>query len=207
MRNPNDKLWDIPVQKRNIASENYRMPTIHPSMYRARQNETKPDPHPLTRLKPKNNIFSKELNQYHDLIDHNILDTFLTNQRKKTEATYCKTNLSPKSPSLGVIITKKRTHADLVQYFHAACFSPVKSTFEKAIKKNFFNTWPGLTPQLVTKHLHTPTATTQGHLHQEQQNLQSKKSPALSVTATNKVKEHLRKLRAKQKNGEHWRMI
>ena len=58
---------------------------------------------------------------------------------------------------------------------HAACFSPVRSTFAAAIKKNFFKTWPGLTPEIITKHLPSVIATTQGHLHQEHQNLQSTK--------------------------------
>ena len=103
---------------------------------------------------------------------------------------------------LSVIIRKKQTHTELVQYLHATGFSPVKSTFEHAIKKNFFKMWPGLTRELVTKHLYTPTATVQGHQHQERQKLQSTKAPALSVTSTNKIKEHLKKLRAKQKKSE-----
>jgi hypothetical protein len=71
---------------------------------------------------------------------------------------------------MAVIIQKKKTHTELVQYLHAACFSPVKSTFEKAIKNKHFQSWPGLTAQIL-KHLPTSVATTQGHIHQERQNL------------------------------------
>jgi hypothetical protein len=33
---------------------------------------------------------------------------------------------------------------DLINYLHAACFSPVKSTWIKAIKNGNFSSWPGL---------------------------------------------------------------
>jgi hypothetical protein len=34
---------------------------------------------------------------------------------------------------------------DLIKYLHAACFSPVKSTWITAIKNGHFTSWPGLT--------------------------------------------------------------
>ena len=46
----------------------------------------------------------------------------------------------------------KKKH-DTVTYLHKAAFSPVKSTRIKAIKAGIFNTWPGLTSDLVMKHL------------------------------------------------------
>ena len=47
-------------------------------------------------------------------------------------------NTTPKTPKLNIILRKKETHMNLVKYLHAACFSPVPSTFKKAIKKVFF---------------------------------------------------------------------
>jgi hypothetical protein len=38
-----------------------------------------------------------------------------------------------------------QTKVELAQHLHAACFSPVKSTFVKAIQNN----WPGLTADLI----------------------------------------------------------
>ena len=76
-------------------------------------------------------------------------------------------------PSLNVIIRIATTAKDLVLYLHAACFSPPKSTFLKAVKNNNFIGWPGLTPDLVNKHLSNTIATTKGHIRQEQQGLQS----------------------------------
>jgi hypothetical protein len=49
---------------------------------------------------------------------------------------------------------------DLINYLHAACFSPVKSTWITAIKNGNFTSWPGLTEHAVEKHLSKSTSTT-----------------------------------------------
>ena len=74
---------------------------------------------------------------------------------------------------LSVIIQKSTTKRDLVQFYHAAMFSPAISTFYKAVKNGNFQTWPGLTPELITKYLQPTVATHYGHMKQERQNLQS----------------------------------
>ena len=74
-----------------------------------------------------------------------------------------------------VIIRKKQPKSQLSQYLHATCMSPVPSTFLKAIRNNNFITWPGLTTELITKHLPKTIATVQGHLKTERQGLQSTK--------------------------------
>ena len=79
----------------------------------------------------------------------------------------------PPDQKVSVIIKRKETHTDLMKYLHACCFSPVSSTWIKAITNNNFTTWPGLTADLVRKHLPKSTATVQGHLHRECQHLQS----------------------------------
>jgi hypothetical protein len=45
----------------------------------------------------------------------------------------------------------------LINYLHAACFSPVKSTWITAIKNGNFSSWPGLTEHAVEKHLSKST--------------------------------------------------
>ena len=52
---------------------------------------------------------------------------------------------------------------ELAQYLHTAYFCPVRSTFEKAIKMNYFKTRPGLTTNIL-KDLPTSVATVQGHI-------------------------------------------
>ena len=56
---------------------------------------------------------------------------YMYKQTRKDASQYAPITLQ--SPSMAVIIQKKKTHTELAQYLHAACFSPVKSTFEKAI--------------------------------------------------------------------------
>jgi hypothetical protein len=64
---------------------------------------------------------------------------------------------------------------DLINYLHAVCFSPVKSTWITAIKNRNFSSWPGLTEHAVEKHLSKSTSTTKGHFNQQRQNARSTK--------------------------------
>jgi hypothetical protein len=64
---------------------------------------------------------------------------------------------------------------DLINYLHAACFSPVKSTLITAIKNGNFSTWPGLNEHSVEKYLSKSTTTTKGHLNQQRQNARTTK--------------------------------
>ena len=59
---------------------------------------------------------------------------------------------TPPKPSLNVIIRKSTTAKDLAIYLHAACFSPAKHTFIKAIQNNHFISWPGLTASLIIEY-------------------------------------------------------
>ena len=74
---------------------------------------------------------------------------------------------------LNVIIQKSTTKKDLVQFYHAAAYSPAIPTFLRAVQNGNFQSWPGLTPDLIRKHLTPMIATHFGHLNQERQNLQS----------------------------------
>jgi hypothetical protein len=59
---------------------------------------------------------------------------------------------------------------DLINFLHAACLSPVKSTWIKAIKNGNLSSWPGLTEHAVEKKLSKSTSTTKGNLNQQRQN-------------------------------------
>jgi hypothetical protein len=63
----------------------------------------------------------------------------------------------------------------LINYLHAACFSPVKSTWITAIQNGNFTSWPGLTEHAVENHLSKSTSTTKGHLNQQRQNARATK--------------------------------
>ena len=79
----------------------------------------------------------------------------------------------PKDQYISIIIPKNTTKKELVQFYHAAMFSPTKDTFIRAIRNGNFQSWPGLTTETATKFLTSTIATQFGHLKQERQNLQS----------------------------------
>jgi hypothetical protein len=66
-------------------------------------------------------------------------------------------------------------HKELINYLHAACFSPVKSTWITAIKNGHFTSWSGLTERAVEKHLSKSSATVNRHLNQQRMNTRSTK--------------------------------
>jgi hypothetical protein len=72
------------------------------------------------------------------------------------------------------------TFEELMQFLHAACFSPAPATWIQAIQRGHFTTWPGLTAEAVRKHLPKSIATAKGHMDQTRQNTRTTKTkPAL----------------------------
>lgn len=71
------------------------------------------------------------------------------------------------------ILRLDQPKADLASYHHAALGSPVSSTLLRAIRRGHLTTWPGLTTQLIAKHLPKSIATTLGHQDQEAKNIRS----------------------------------
>jgi hypothetical protein len=78
----------------------------------------------------------------------------------------------------------------LINYLHAACFSPVKSTWIMAIKNGNFSSWPGLTEHAVEKHFSKSTSTTKGHLNQQRQNARTTKIKDAQVLVTEPGIDH-----------------
>ena len=67
------------------------------------------------------------------------------------------------------------TKGYLVCYLHLSAFSPVISTWTSAIDAGYYTTWPGLTSQLVHKHLPKALETAQVYLRQQRRNVRSTK--------------------------------
>jgi hypothetical protein len=92
---------------------------------------------------------------------------------------------SPPSPTLqansAYTTTNKR---DLAQFLHQCCYSPTSSALITAIQHGNFATWPGLTAELIRKHLPKSDATVKGHLRQSFKNLRSTQTPNLVPTDT-----------------------
>ena len=167
-RNKTDGLWDIPIKKSAITTQCCPSPPIHPSMYSSTNTEPKTKPKRVTFTPATHEHVACHLTHLSTLASYNQWNNELDSQQAWN--TKYKAN---------VILRKKQTHAELAKYLHAACYSPVTSTFTKAIDKGHFKTWPGLTSNLINKHLPVSIATVKGHLVQERQHLQTSRPKCL----------------------------
>ncbi|KAL9183011.1 hypothetical protein ACHAXT_004798 [Thalassiosira profunda] len=68
-----------------------------------------------------------------------------------------------------------------IQWMHATCGYPVKSTWLKAIKACNFHGWPLLSERAVRKYYPETTETPKGHMTQSRQGVRSTKSKPLEV--------------------------
>ncbi len=91
----------------------------------------------------------------------------------------------PAANSIQPVAHKIKDH---IKFLHAACFSPVPSTWLHAISKNHFTTWPAINRSNVAKHMPHSPATVKGHMDQIRQNLRSTKPPP-NPDGTNKTFE------------------
>ena len=143
VRNHVDKLWDIPIQKTVLQSNNCVIPPVHPSLYPSSGIPSKTWPskskvlHPPVKRKVKNhtditNISMATLNSL--IKRQQNLDPNLSTELQPQEKLAILTPI-PEQPSLHVIIWKKQTKMELAKYLHACLLSPVTSTLLKAIKK------------------------------------------------------------------------
>ena len=91
-----------------------------------------------------------------------------------------------------------KSKSTLVEYHHASCWSPTHSGWGKAITKNFSTSWPGLSTDLVHKHInkkinHTwvPPATAKGpQINTRKGNAFITRSGARPVTKIHAVRKH-----------------
>ena len=88
-------------------------------------------------------------------------------------------------PSVANTVYKMRTQSDLAQYLHRACWSPVTSTWITAINAGHYATFPGLTTDLVNKHLPKSPNTYKGHAKRHRQHVRStQSSPKMTADLT-----------------------
>ena len=178
-RNRRDDLWDIPITKTTLSEDKYQHRSV-PTLNGA--TKAPPRRHRTNLVRDVNHISRQECAHH---INRQL------QQDCKHESTYTATALD-KEHKLSIIIRKKQTQHDLVRYLHAACFAPVPSTWTKAIRNNNFITWPGLTVDLVNRHLPPSIATVRGHVHRERKHLQSSKTQVIK-----------REVRLKKENKEN----
>ena len=73
----------------------------------------------------------------------------------------------------------------LIAYLHATAGYPVKSTWQAAVKRGAYNSWPGLTSGLVARYCPDAPQTIQGHMAQPRTHIRSTRpstTPTLAPT-------------------------
>ena len=113
-------------------------------------------------------VRNKIFNDFHGL--HAIIDDNIKPLADKWKAREEKIE---HKPQINVILQKNKTKEDLAIFHHTSICAPVAQTLVLAIKKIFFITFPGLTPDLISKNLPVSEETEMGHMNQERQGLQS----------------------------------
>ena len=84
-------------------------------------------------------------------------------------------NFKSKYLKVNYIIQRKKSKHDLAHYLHRCAMSPKISTFQAAIGRGNFVTWPGIDNINFKNIIRTTEATEKGHMDQELQGLQSTK--------------------------------
>jgi hypothetical protein len=100
--------------------------------------------------------------------------------------------VDPVQPPLALAnnVQRLQTKEQLCGFLHRADGHPVKKTWLAAIKAGEYATWPGLTYELVSKHLQNTEETAMGHLQKRRQNTRSTKpqpTPVLNNTVEGTV--------------------
>ena len=152
------------------------------------------------KIKPKQ-THKRKRQQTKNLSQNDTFDKILYDELVKDKNIYGPAQVFEDTNLINIIIQKKKTHMELAQFLHGACFSPVTSSWTKAIKRGPFASWPGLTPQLIKKYCPPSVASAQGHMHQEQQGLQSTKTTKPADNMRD-IKQKLQRLLQKKKDHE-----
>ena len=179
-RNCIDGLYDIEVHPK--IKENYILPKLNSIIsQQAMQQPTYLTSKKKIHFTPKSkkSVQNMTIKKFNNI----ILPIIEDNAKSLLPVPLIKTS------KLNVIIRKNKTKKDLVKFLHAAAWSPVTDTWIKAIKNNHFTTWPGLSPELVRKHLPPSVATAEGHMKQERQGLQSTKTKTLKLKNNKAIRE------------------
>ena len=127
-------------------------------------DRSKGESHYKKHIQPENKILSGPRNTNDGLWDIHVPSNTTT---KSSTAEH----------QANAIIKKDTSKKELAQYLHATAGYPVLSTFNTAIKKGNFISWPGIESLSFTKHLPKSMQTSKGHLDQERKNLQSTQVP------------------------------
>ena len=99
------------------------------------------------------------------------------------DSTTVSINLPYPTDIVANVMTNSYSKRDLAQFHHQTLLSPPKSTLITAIDNGQLSTFPGLTKELIQKHLPPSTATDKGHLHRVKQGIQSTRKNTAAIKA------------------------
>ena len=100
-----------------------------------------------------------------------ITDQFYANLATHIPTYMAANAVSHQHAAFSIITTSSR--AQLAMYHHQSLGSPPASTLLKAIRNHQLRTFPGLTTELISKHLPPSKATAKGHMVRTRQGVQS----------------------------------
>ena len=167
IRNTTDGCWDI-----NLAKP--VLPPTHPGLY---TTTSKPSFTACATFSPQTTMsstkpsFQNPFCGMEELIKDNEFDNIINSIQKQDRITNV-VPVSVISPTLNVIICKRTLKGDLAEFLHHSLFAPVVPTLIKAINNGHLDTFPGLTSNLIRKHLRPSIPSAKGHIKQERQNVQ-----------------------------------
>ena len=141
-RNRTNGLWDIPipyygVYKKTVKKNNNIQPPTHMAMYMEIEQPSTSKP---LQNKRKNSMQQKFCNAFQDLEDFAEVNECNYEVEPQFKIERCKHNIADltqanvTSPSISATLRKNKTKEDLINFHHAALFSPIQSTLVKAIK-------------------------------------------------------------------------
>jgi hypothetical protein len=112
---------------------------------------------------------------YHYGKENRALTVSPMNNAQKTLKTAQVTNIvrEPLKRALSASQYEVKAIPNLIRFLHAAAGYPVIKTWLKAIEKNYYIGWPGLTTKRVRKYLLPSEHTAKGHLHMVRQGIKS----------------------------------
>ena len=92
-----------------------------------------------------------------------------------------------------------RKQPEIVRFLHAAAGFPTKRTWLKAIKKEFYSSWPGLTAKAVEKYFPESEETQKGHMRSVKAGIRSTKKETMKGTDEDVVNSGNMEDKAKRK--------
>jgi len=119
-RNQQDGLWDIPIRKTQLQSDNYRNPAQHGFLYSIQKTNSLKQPKRTKPIEIKvRETFSNLFSGFNPLIEMNECNYLCDIKQKIDTQQYSMARIDP---SMNVILRKDKTEMNLAAYHPASHF-------------------------------------------------------------------------------------